>query len=120
MDKNIISSDAANDLLGKLIAERIPVLALLTAPSGSQTHVFGFVIENSVELGFKIVSSVPTTSKTDFINIPLRDVHTEVSFGDKREAPSHVRETLVPKFGDSTLIIRFLESGEFLVLIFTL
>jgi hypothetical protein len=113
MDKNIVSSDIANDLLSKLMSERIPVHALLTLPSGSQAKIFGFVTECSVEKGFTISEDRPQSPASGFILIPLEGIHTEVSFGDEREA-------LVPKFGNATLVIRFLESGEFLVLIFTL
>jgi hypothetical protein len=120
MDRNIISSEAANDLLGKLIEERIPLHALLTMPSGSQAKVFGFLTESSVKGGFKIVASVPALPETGFINVPLGNVHSEVSFGDEREASSETREILVPKFGNSVLTIRFLESGEFFVLTFNL
>jgi hypothetical protein len=120
MDKNIVSSDIANDLLSKLMSERIPVHALLTLPSGSQAKIFGFVTECSVEKGFTISEDRPQSPASGFILIPLEGIHTEVSFGDEREAPPKDRETLVPKFGNATLVIRFLESGEFLVLIFTL
>jgi hypothetical protein len=67
MDKNIVSSDIANDLLSKLMSERIPVHALLTLPSGSQAEIFGFVTECSVEKGFTISEDRPQLSTSGFI-----------------------------------------------------
>lgn len=119
MDRNIISSQAADDLLSKLVLERIPVHALLTSTTGSQTALCGFVDGCSAK---QLVISVdrPPSPETGFVIIPLEGRDIEVSYCDEREASAEVRATLVPKFGDTVLLIRFLESDEFLVLTFTL
>jgi hypothetical protein len=120
MDRNTISSEAADRLLRILILEEIPVHALLTLPSGTQTKVFGFVIESSAENGLIIAASRSLSSETGFIKILFLGIHTKVSYGNKREASLKERELLISEFGDSVLIIRFLESGGCLVLTFTL
>jgi hypothetical protein len=118
MDKNILSSQESNDLLSKLVLERIPVHALLTSPTGSQISFSGFVDGRS-STQLVISAERPPSFKTGFIIVPLSRV-LEVSYCDEREAPKEVRETLVPELGNTVLLLRFPESKEFLFLTFTL
>lgn len=116
---NIIPWEDARDLINKLLAEHIPLHAMLISPTGTRTVLRGFVDSATVEHGLCISAGRPPSAGPGFIAVPIANRNYEFAYGEKRELPKDVQQQLDPKYGDAVLTIRFLDDGEYLALIFS-
>lgn len=121
MDKNTISSKEALELVSKLLAEKISVQASLFSPSGLRTRVKGFV-DSLSELNGIVVSTESPVSPNEgaWISVPVSNRDAVCSYADKREFPDADKERFAENFGDTMLIVDFLDSKERFALTFTL
>jgi len=119
MNKNIISSTEGLDLLSKLLVERTPVYALSMWGTGSRALLSGFIDGISEQDGVVISVTRPPSQGPGFLSVHMSGRKPEFSYCDRRELSPEMQE-LVPKVGNSALLIRFPESNEILGLTFTL
>ena len=116
-----ISLREAVDLLQKFASERIPLRAMLASPSGARAVVPGFVDSFRRETGLVVsVSGPPIDVFRGYIAVRPFDRPCDFTYGEERELPEEVRQSLSPEHGKSVLVIRFLDSGEVFALFFTI
>ena len=111
-----VSFGQGKNLLDKLFSQQTHVLAALTSPTGSQTILRGSVDSITQEGGLVISCIRPPSSGAGFISIPIFDRPLSFAFGDSRDLPDAVRKEVDKRLGNTTLIIRFSDSIERLVL----
>lgn len=116
-----ISLPEAADLLEKLLSERIPLKALFASTSsGARMQISGFVDSAMRANGLIVsVSGPPIDVNRGWIHAFPFDRECEFWYGEKREFPEEVRLLLSDSIGESTLVMRFPQSGEVLALFFT-
>lgn len=119
-----ISRPEAMDLVEKLFSESTPVSALFACPSGARFRLQGFVDGARRETGILLSTVRPATKADAYWLVPIFIGETErpceYTFGDRRELPPEVAEGMTSEFPDAVLGMRFLDTGEWLCLFFTL
>jgi len=119
MSLNNISGDEANSLISKCMSEHLAVLLYVKSASQMQVIFPGYVDSVTVAAGLIISASSPPTNKTGYICVPIFNRPAEFSYGEKKELPSAVLSTLDSGMGESCLAIKFLDTGDFIAVIFT-
>lgn len=115
-----ISLREAADLIEKLLSERVPLRGFFVSPSGTRIVLPGFVDSATSEHGLVIsVSGPPLDASKGWMNVRPFDRECEFEYGEKRELPEEI-QSLSETYGESCLVIRFLDCGELFVLFFTL
>jgi hypothetical protein len=113
-----ISPSDADDLLSKLLSERIPLVAFFRSPV-FEARIKGFVDSKTQKTGITIsVSGPPIDVNKGYIVVRALERLCDCWYGEKRELPESFKD-LSDEFGESVLTIRFLESKETLALFFT-
>jgi hypothetical protein len=121
MDKNTISSKEALELVSKLVAEKISVQASLFSPSGLRTRFRGFVDSLSELNGIVVCTESPVSpNEGAWISVPISNRDVVCAYADMREFPDGDKERFAEDFGDTMLIVDFLDSKERFALTFTL
>jgi hypothetical protein len=116
-----ISALEADDLLGKLFSDRIPLRVLFVSSSGTRVTMPGFVDSKTRVNGVVIsVSGPPIDSARGFLNFRRFDENCEFLYGETRELSEEMRKEIPDRDGESALMIRVLDLNEVLVLFFTL
>jgi hypothetical protein len=117
---NKISASQAEDLLSKLLEEHVPVRMYFLSPSGLRVFMRGFVDSKTVQHGvFLRLSKPPIDPDEGFVQFRPFDRNCEFSYGEVRELPPEVFETLTGPVEESALTMRFPDFGEIVVLFFT-
>jgi len=115
-----ISLSVMDDLVSKLLSERIPVLAFLSTSSGIRVRMPGFVDSKTNSDGIIVsVSGPPIDVERGFLNVPPIREECDFWYGEQRELPKSLRY-FGDLFGESGLVIRFLDSKDTFALFFTL
>jgi hypothetical protein len=125
MNKNIISSDDANDLLRKLISGNTVITASFSSLTGFRLQFTGVLDEKSSMKAGILIRKLPLATEHDSLMVPLLNRNVEVSYCDPREIPPGL-ENVASKIGDTILMFRFFdhikptETLETLILFFTI
>lgn len=115
-----ISQSETEELISKLLAERIPVRAHLKSSSGAEANISGFV-DSKTSVGTVTVSSSgpPIKVEEGFLVFRPFDRPCEVWYGEKRELPEALKP-VADKLGQSALVFDFPSFDERLALFFTI
>jgi hypothetical protein len=115
-----ISAPEAEDLLSKLLLERIPLRVTFASPSGTRVIMSGFLDSKTVAHGLIILASGPPIDVSrGFFNVRPFDRNCAFVYGEKREVPEEMRKNLLDSDGDTVLMMHFPDSGETVCLFFT-
>jgi hypothetical protein len=114
--KNIISWEDAQDLMHKLLQEKIPLHAHLVFPNGTQFVLSG-LLDSATDGRLCISAASPPSSGAGYFLVPLKDRYCQFAYSELREMSKEVQEQVSPEIGKSVLGIKF-EDGEYLALIF--
>lgn len=117
---NNISLPDAVDLLQKLFSERIPIFAFSISPTGTKVKLSGFLDSMTVENGLVVSVGTPAGQGPACIAVPTNQRICDFTYGEVREIPLEIRQHFSKEYGSSTLIMKFRDSGEYFVLLFTL
>ena|SRR5689334_18698611 len=118
MSENM-TPEQAEDLLDKILSERLPVVAFLVSHNGTQVQVKGFAHRTRADVGLTIATAGPLAEAPAWITVPVFDKETQFSYGDVRLLPESMREEFASSAGDSVLVIRFPAADEMLAHFFT-
>lgn len=114
---NQVSLEEAEGLLGKLLTERIPVQAHFASPSGARVRISGFIESKTTQKGVTI-STTGSPERALLVVQPFTS-SCDIWYAEKREL-SEDEKPIADKYGESSLMFRFRESGEQLDLFFTI
>lgn len=115
-----ISLRETTDLLGKLLSERVPLVAFFASRSGVRVKLRGFVDSITRDNGLVVsVSGPPLDDERGYIGARPFDGNCTFLYGEKRELSGEL-QPLADQYGESALIVRFLDFGEELALFFTI
>ena len=117
---NNISLPDAVDLLQKLFSERVTVFAFSISPTGTKVKLSGFLDSMTVENGLVVFVGTPAGQGRAWIAVPTDKRTCDFTYGEVREIPLEMRQHFSEEYGSSALIMKFRDSGEYLVLLFTL
>ena len=117
---NVMYREEAGLLISKILEDRLPVLLYIRSASQMQIVVPGYVDSFTPENGLVVSSQRPPTSQTGYLMVPLYNRPVEIKYGEKKELPEHIRETLGAELGGSVLEMKFLDTGDYMALIFTI
>lgn len=114
-----ISLLEAQDLIHKLLTERIPLRTFFVSPrTGTEIAIPGFV-DSLVKGKLAIsVSGPPLDNSKGWMRIPMAERDCAAWYGDKREFPEELRFAAETE-GDSVLRFDFPDTGDILTLFFT-
>lgn len=116
-----ISLEEGEDLLSKLLSERIRLSIVFQTPSGTRTILSGFLDSKTLANGLIFLASSPAIDVLrGFLKVPTSGGDCVFMYGEKREVPEEIRKNLSDSDGDSVLIVQFPDFGETLFLFFTL
>lgn len=116
-----ISVGEAEDLLGKLLAERIPTRMLFLSPSGARLLMSGFIDSKTIKNGVGFSATSPTVDVMQgYFTFRPFDRNCEFEYGEVREIQDKSVREVAAKDGESALRMRFSDPGETVVLFFTL
>jgi hypothetical protein len=114
-----ISHLEAQDLLSKLLAEQVRLVAFFRSPR-VEIRLAGFVDSLTTANGITIsLSRPPIDVSQGYLTVRGSQGRCDFWYGDKHEMPKHMYG-FSDTDGESVLAIRFLEFDEALALFFTL
>lgn len=103
-----ISLSEANDLLSKLLKEKIPVHVASVSSEGMTANLTGFVDSICNENGVTIsASGPPIVVSRGYVTFRPHDVPCIITYGEQREMPHEVRQKLTRKYEESCLVFTF-------------
>jgi hypothetical protein len=109
----------AKDLLSKLLAEKIPVRVFAASSCGILADLTGFVDSITNEEGVIVSASGPPVDVSrGYVRFRPFDTPCAVTYGEQRELPPEVRDTLTRVSGQSCLLFTF--AVDWLGLFFTI
>jgi hypothetical protein len=115
-----ISMEVAEDLISKLLNERIPIHALLRTSSGAEARISGFVDSKTALNGLVVsTSGPPLVAEKGYLKARPFDNECVVWYGEKRELPKN-QQHFADAYGESVILIQFVQFNETLVLQFTI
>jgi hypothetical protein len=121
MNRNVLSSTEASELIRKLISDKVSVQATLFTSSGLKIRIKGFVDGMTDVAGLVVATESPASrSKGAWISVPVRNRTAVCLYADKRDFPEAEREQFAEEFGDTLLFFDFVDCQEKLALTFTL
>jgi hypothetical protein len=120
MNKNIISAADADLLLHKIFSDKLLVLAFFISPSGTKLAFSGFIDSVTGKEGLVISPKPPASVNSGFFSIRLFDQSVEYIYSEASEIPKEERGQFDGAYGESVLIMRFLDRNDLLALFFTL
>jgi hypothetical protein len=114
-----ISLSDTKDLLSKLLAEKVPVRVFANSSCGIRADLTGFVDSLTHELGVMVsASGLPIDVSRGFVRFRPFDMPCAVTYGEQRELPPEVRESLDRIPQQSCLLFRF--EADWVGLFFTI
>src|SRR5947209_3156237 len=96
--KHIISPQDAQDLLNKLLHEKIPLHSLLQSPTGSVVVFSGF-LERGKDGSLCIAAEGSRTPGASFLVVPMKDREYQFSYMEQREMSKELQEQVGSELG---------------------
>ena len=93
------------------------MMALFISATGVRSQLHG-VLESTTAAPGIVISAESGDGVRSYVRVPLVNRVWNANYGEHRQLPDELQEML-PKYGESVLVLRFPETREVLSLFFT-
>ncbi len=116
-----ISVREAGDLILKLAHERLTVECFFTSASGVRASIRGLIEGATNADGVVLLAPGPVDDKMrDWMCFNPFERPCDFVYGDEREFPEESRHSFASRYGNTALLMHFRESGDRIILYFTI